>query len=179
MALADIDLLLRRPGILLSIAGILVAAAALIHQIAVAPLYERVAGKNAERTRIEQMRAQSPEPIAPVKALHEERLAAFVDTLGDSRALPDLVRILFAEAEKRGVVLAHGEYKLEQDKPGQFLAYHISLPTRGTYPRLRAFADAVLSRIPFAALDDIDFKREAIGAAEAEARMRFVFFLRP
>ena len=49
---------------------------------------------------------------------------------------------------------------------------------RGTYVRLRGFVDETLARIPCAAIDDVDFKREGIAASEVEARLRFVFFVK-
>jgi hypothetical protein len=54
----------------------------------------------------------------------------------------------------------------------------MTLPVRGAYLRLREFVDATLAQIPSAALEDVDFTRDGIGATQAEAKLRFVFFLK-
>ena len=108
----------------------------------------------------------------------EERFAAFTQTLGDKRELGAMVATVFELAEKHGLVLAQADYKLEFDKAGGYHTYQMRVPVRGTYPRLRGFVDATLARIACAALEDVDFKREAIGSSEAEARLRFVFFVK-
>ena len=127
---------------------------------------------------------------APRRITHEARLKAdaaadpvawlykTLETLGDKRELGTIVATVFELAEKHGLVLAQAEYKLEFDKAGGFHTYQMRLPVRGTYPRLRGFVDATLARIACAALEDVDFKRDAIGTAEAEARLRFLFFVK-
>ena len=88
------------------------------------------------------------------------------------------VSTVFEQAGKHDLALAQAEYKLEFDKVGGYHTYQMTLPVRGAYPRLRGFVDATLAQIPSAALVDVDFTRDGIGATQAEVKLRFVFFLK-
>ena len=178
MSLLDIDLALRRPLTPCWLALGLVALAILIHQLATAPLTARVDERAREFAQLRRPAMDAAITRAPTKSLLEERFAAFTQMLGDKRELGTVVTTVFEVAEKHGLVLAQAEYKLEFDKAGGFYTYQMRLPVRGTYPRLRGFVDATLARIPYAALEDVDFKRDAIGTTEAEARLRFLFFVK-
>ena len=178
MSLLDIDLALRRPAALYWIAAALLALAIAIQQLATAPLAARVDARAREYAQLRRPGTDAARAAAPAKSLLEERFAAFMQTLGDKRELGTMVATVFELAEKHGLVLAQAEYKLELDKAGGFHTYQMRLPVRGTYPRLRGFIDATLARIACAALEDVDFKRDAIGATEAEARLRFLFFVK-
>jgi hypothetical protein len=152
--------------------------AAAIHVLASAPLKARVEERAREHARVTRPATDAAVASVPQKSLLEERLAAFADTLAEKRDLAAMVATVFEQAEKHSLVLAQAEYKLEFDKSGGFYAYQMRLPIRGPYPRLRGFVDGTLARIPCAALASIDFKRDAISATEAEARLRFVFYIR-
>lgn len=177
-SLLDIDLALRRPAAPYGLALALAAIAVAVHQLATAPLAARVDARAQEYAQLRRPATDAAIAPQPAKSLLEERYAAFVATLCDKRDLGTTVGTVFDLAEKHGLVLALAEYKLEPDKAGGFHAYQMRLPVRGTYPRLRGFVDGALARIPCAALEDVDFKRDAIGATEADARLRFVFFLK-
>jgi Tfp pilus assembly protein PilO len=178
LSLLDIDLALRRPAALYWLALGLVALAIAIHQLATAPLVARMDERAREFAQLRRPAMDSALSHAPAKSLLEERFGAFTQTLGDKRELGAMVATVFEVAEKHGLVLAQAEYKLELDKAGGFHTYQMRLPVRGTYPRLRGFIDATLARIACAALEDVDFKRDAIGSTEAEARLRFLFFVK-
>jgi len=48
---------------------------------------------------------------------------------------------------------------------------------KGSYLQIRQFVAQALNDVPVAALEDINFKREAIGATEVETRIKFTLFL--
>ena len=174
----DIDLALRRPLAPYWLAAAFVLLAFAIHQLATVPVLARVDERAREFAQLRRPAMDAALAGAPAKTLLEERFTAFTQTLGEKRELGTMVGTVFALAEQHGLVLAQAEYKLEFDKAGGFHVYQMRLPVRGAYPRLRGFVDATLARIPCAALDDVDFKRDAIGTAEIEARLRFLFFLK-
>lgn len=177
LSLLDIDLASRRPLTPYWLAIAVLAAAVAIHLAATAPLMAKVDERAREFAQLRRP-AMDAAVQAPKKSLLEERYAAFNETLGDRAKLGALIGTVFELAEKHGLVLAQAEYKLELDKAGGFHVYQMRLPVRGAYPRLRGFVDATLARIPCAALEDVDFKRDAIGSTETEARLRFLFFLK-
>ena len=177
MSLIDIDLALRRPSALYAFGIGLLLLAIVIHQLATVPMMARIDERAREYAQLRRPAMDATIAGAPAKTLLEERFATFTQTLGEKRALGTMVGTVFELAEKHGLVLAQAEYKLELDKAGGFHVYQMRLPVRGTYLRLRAFVDATLARIPCAALEDVDFKRDAIAATEVEARLRFLFFV--
>lgn len=84
---------------------------------------------------------------------------------------------LYAAAAAEKLELATGEYRSVADKSGKLFRYQVTLPVKGSYVQIRRFIDAALIAVPVAALDDVNFKRETIGAAQLEARIKFTLFL--
>ena len=178
VSLLDLDLALRRDSTPVWLACALAAIAAAIYMLSSRPLNARIDERTQELARIEREGRDTRSLPAPRKSLIEERLSAFSATLCDKNRLNASVGTVFEQAARQGLALAQAEYKLDHDKAGGFSAYQMTLPVRGSYPKLRGFVDATLAEIACAALEDVDFKREGIGAAETEARLRLVFFLK-
>ena len=127
-------------------------------------------------------RARSAPPPAPVlspSALAATRLAAFYAALGDAGHTEKIVARLFEVATEVGIVLDKAEYKPAQDAAGRFGTYTIILPVKGDYARLRRFCEKVLLTVPYAALEDMRFKRDSANDQAVEASLRFTVFLHP
>lgn len=132
----------------------------------------------AERHAAALRAARAPAPVvksAPVTA--NENLALFYATLGEKRYAEQQVKTLFALAAKSGLSLSQGEYKSGYDRNGRLHTYQVTLPVKGSYGAIWQFAMLSLRAIPFASLDEISFKRETIGDAGVEARMRLTLYL--
>jgi hypothetical protein len=112
---------------------------------------------------------------APVTA--DRNLALFYDTLGEKRYAEQQVKTLFGLAAKTGLTLSHGEYKGAYDRNGRLYTYQVTLPVKGSYRAIWQFGLLALRAIPFASLDEISFKRETIGDANVEARLRLTLYL--
>lgn len=115
-------------------------------------------------------------PTAPAPAA--DNLVAFYGALGEQRYAERQVKTLFGLAAKSGLVLRQGEYKSAYDRNAGLHTYQVNLPVRGSYAAIWQFAMAALRAVPFASLDDISFRRDAIGDADVEARLRLTFYLR-
>jgi hypothetical protein len=129
--------------------------------------------------------AYEPLPPAPPQLVQaapppsaNENLAHFYATLGEKRHAEQQVKQLFDIAAKTGLALEQGDYKFSVDKNSGVAAYQVTLPVRGAYQNIWQFSMQVLSAIPFAALDDIAFRRETITEPVVEARMRFTLYLK-
>jgi Tfp pilus assembly protein PilO len=120
--------------------------------------------------------ADSPEAVVK-RPKAEERLANFYENLGEKAYAEQQVKTLFASAEKSGLSLNQAEYKLAFDKNGGYYTYLINLPVKGSYGAIRQFCEQVLLAIPFASLDEISFKRDAISNRTLEAKLRFTLYL--
>lgn len=119
-----------------------------------------------------QLAQAAPPPSA------NENLAHFYATLGEKRHAEQQVKQLFDIAAKTGLALEQGDYKFSADKASGVAAYQVTLPVKGAYQNIWQFSLQALSSIPFAALDDIAFRRETISEPVVEARVRFTLYLR-
>jgi hypothetical protein len=120
-------------------------------------------------------------PVNPVKAQPpasaNENLVLFYTSLGERRYAEQQVKTLFDLAAKTGLALRQGEYKAGYDRNAGVHTYQVNLPVRGSYRAIWQFAMMALRAIPFASLDEISFRRDAIGQADVEARLRLTFYL--
>ena len=115
--------------------------------------------------------------VAPVPAAPRDNLDAFYGALGQRRYVEQQVKTLFGLAAKSGLVLSQGEYKSARDRSARVSTYQVNLPVKGSYAAVWQFALSALRTIPFAALDDVSFRRENIGDPVVEARLRFTLYL--
>jgi hypothetical protein len=104
-------------------------------------------------------------------------LARFTAMLAPSGAMDEQVRTLFRLAAQHGLTLRQGEYKAVADRAAHLTAYHIELPVHGGYGAVWGFALGALRAMPYAALDDVGFRRDEVGDPAVEARLRFTLYL--
>ncbi|MDQ2820599.1 MAG: hypothetical protein M3Y65_09405 [Pseudomonadota bacterium] len=125
------------------------------------------------------VQAAAPAPVAVVspEASANQNLALFYASLGERQTSGQQVKTLFDIAAKTGLVLRQGEYKAAYDQNGKLHTYQVTLPVKGSYAAIWQFALLSLRAIPFAALDDIGFRRDDIQAAGVDARVRFTLYL--
>ena len=123
------------------------------------------------------LRLAENNPTGKTRSLPQERLAAYYDILGDKRYAEQQIKWLFAIAGESGLVLNQAEYKSAFDKNSQTTTYQVILPVKGPYQAIRRFCQQTLLLIPFAALDEISFKRDAITNTTLEAKLHFTLYL--
>ena len=116
-------------------------------------------------------------PAAKPRPLNEERLANFHDALGEKRFVEQQLKIFFAVAKNNGLTLNQAEYRSAFDQAGRFHTYQVVLPVRGSYGAIRAFCEELLLTIPFASLDELSFKRDAIANRTLEAKLRLTLYV--
>ena len=92
--------------------------------------------------------------------------------------LPNLLRIIYREAEGQGLLLAEGSYQLVPIKDTHLAAYQISLPVKGSYTQIRQFVAQLLRVLPTVAVDELHFSRDAITNTQLEAKIRLTLYLR-
>jgi hypothetical protein len=140
----------------------------------------------AERVRARRLAALPPPlpasgtaGLAPVvlETSSAENLALFRTALGRQRDVEPGLKTLFALAAKSGLVLSQGEYKRGVERNAQLHTYQINLPVKGSYAQVWQFALQALRALPYASLDDVSFRRDSIGQAGLEARLRLTLYL--
>jgi hypothetical protein len=107
----------------------------------------------------------------------DDNLGLFYRSLGERRYAEQQLKTMFALASKTGLVLNKGDYREAWDRNAKLYTYQVTLPVKGSYRAIWDFALQALAAIPFASLDDISFRRDAIGDANVEARLRFTLYL--
>jgi hypothetical protein len=105
-------------------------------------------------------------------------LERFMNTLGDPKHSEQQVQSLFAIAKGLQLGLPQGSYRFNCDSDSEVCRYRIQLPVRGSYVRIRSFLDELLMAIPFASIDDLTFKREAISDEDIDVRVSLSLYTR-
>jgi hypothetical protein len=105
------------------------------------------------------------------------QLQTFYAFFPEVGSLPDWLATLNTAAARNGLVLESGEYQLARTRGERLARYQMTLPVRGTWPQVRGFLAETLEKIPAAALDDLTVRRESIGSAEIEARIKLTLWL--
>jgi len=173
MTLASLMLRVRLAAMRLGVAGCVALALLLAGALALAWSLKA------------RQQAYAPLPPAPPQLVQaappptaNENLAHFYATLGEKRHSEQQVKQLFDIAAKTGLALEQGDYKFSLDKASGVAAYQVTLPVKGAYSNIWQFSMQALSAMPFAALDDIAFRRETITEPVVEARVRFTLYLK-
>lgn len=125
--------------------------------------------------RVATLPASAPLRAAPASA--NDNLQLFYGALGEKRYAEQQVKSLFGLAAKAGLSLSQGEYKSGYDRNARLHTYQVTLPVRGSYAQVWKFGLLALRTIPFASLDELSFKRDSIGDAQVEARLRLTLYL--
>lgn len=123
-----------------------------------------------------QMAITQPQAFKPGLS---QQLGTFYEFFPPSGTLPDWLARMYEMADKRGVSLDRGEYKLIEERGWRLQRYQIILPVRGSYEQIRGFVADLLNEVPAAAVNEIGLKREGISATTLEAQIKLTLFFAP
>jgi len=105
------------------------------------------------------------------------QLKSFYDYFPPARQLPDQLARIYGFADKQGLQLQQGEYRLVQETNAKLERYQVTLPLRGSYTQVRQFVGEVLNEMPVVSLDDLKFEKQRIGDSAVDAQIRITLFL--
>ena len=164
----------------LLIAGVLLWLAGIVITRALLPIWQEQiqSTQHASTPADGVVVAAPPDPLEVVRAANAENLSRFRTNLGDPRYVEQQLRSLFAISRDLGLSLPQGQYRLACEDNGEFCGYRVQLPVHGSYVKVRAFIEQTLQVIPFASVNEVSFKREAIGDDELEARIGLTLYTR-
>lgn len=166
----------RANGLHLTGLGLLMLAAVL--WLSLVPYLQRQNASSEKKISLLRQQAHTSRLVsAPVQSEHQARLTRFYDSLGEARFAEQQVKTLLALAAKHGVSVNQLDYKWIPSTSGKFVAMQVSLPLKGTYGAIRQFCEQALLAIPFAALDEVQFKREKITSTAVLAQTRWTIYL--
>lgn len=129
----------------------------------------------------EQLASQRARPASPVMPAVERgqagNLHRFYRLFPPLARLPDELERLYGLARAAQLDLLRGDYRLDPGD-GPLRAYRVSLPLRGTYPRIRQFLRATLASMPIASIDALRFERERAGEPQLRAQLQLTLYFR-
>jgi len=164
--------MLAWPG-LLGVALVLIALGVYVYQVL--PQTERLAQLRRDNASLKERIERVAKTGIP-ETSDQEELAKFYGFFANT-PLSDWLNKLYAAAADNDVVLEQGEYRITPSKNGKLSRYQITLPIKGSYLQIRKFVAEALNEVPVASLDDISFKREAIGNTQVETRIKITLFI--
>lgn len=121
--------------------------------------------------------AGSATVVRPARQERRAALREFYAALPSRDDIPGLVQALLDGAEQQGLRIERGNYRLEPEPAAAMTRLRVSLPLRGEPARVQRFVLAALQAHPTLALDALQFKRNADGPAQIEARVQFLMYL--
>jgi hypothetical protein len=146
--------------------------------IAVTAITARLSELDALREQNRGLQAQlATDGTSRAKATREEEMLTFYGFFPPLSTLPDWLDRIYSAAEKNGVALEVGEYRLVQEKGWRLARYQLTLPVKGSYTQIRGFIAQVLTDVPAAALDEIGFRRDTVGTDRIDVRVRLTLYL--
>ncbi|VVC83098.1 hypothetical protein [Sideroxydans sp. CL21] len=126
-----------------------------------------------ERKRLEMARLNPEEDTYSAGG----QLHAFYEFFPVRQKAPNLFKAIYSAAHDESISLSQGEYKYSLGKSGRMGIYEVNLPVQGSYIQIRKFIVKVLNSVPSAALEEVSFRREAVGKGDLEAKIRFSIYL--
>lgn len=147
------------------------AGAQLLPQDAEQALHATLLKRRAELEALQRQAGTPPDLAASRMPLSE--------LLGEGERVEHYVLQVFRAARAFEIGLEAGEYRWQRDAHAETERYQIRLPVKGSYAAIRAFGERVLAELPFASLDEMTLKREAIDEEQLLATLQFSLHLHP
>jgi hypothetical protein len=158
-------------------AGFLVLAAT-VYFTALLPANQQVSRLRAQ---LEQRSSAIARPDAAVRAADSPaaQLVSFRKAMPDRASLPDCLEKIFAVAERSGINLDEGDYKLLENPGDKLVRIQITFPLKASYPQIRNFIAQLKLAMPAVALAHIQMQRQKVAETNVEAQIRLVLFMEP
>lgn len=171
---------LWRQGAALPLALLLLAAAAVLEWTVTQPAQQRAAQVQDElRNALHRDAAQaaSQPPAAPALTQRQQLAATQAVLRAPSADATALVRRMAALAQAQQIPLQQSDYQVQPHPAAAVVQVQITQPLRASYPQLRRYIEAVLRAMPQASLDQVSARRENVGQAQLEVRLRWSIWL--
>lgn len=144
---------------------------------AILPMQERLAStRNSVIALQEQVKHAGRNGQGASQRTPEEQLDEFYRMFPEGRNMPEYLEKIFSSAQKQGISLDQGEYKVTSDQKGNLVSFQMTLPIKGEYPQIRKYLAALLADIPVLSLQQVQFKRRKVDNSLVEANVRLVLY---
>lgn len=176
-ALLRCQLAWRRLHPAVPVVAVALLAVLLLDAVVVPAVRTRAEHAEAAFARARQRPVVPQDVVAAVPQLSDWQ--RFRDVLGDARHGEQQVATLFAIAQDLQLALLQGQYRLGCEDEVPFCRLRMQLPVQGRDLVIRRFIDEALRAIPFAALDQLSFKRESVADEDVGAELVFTLYMAP
>lgn len=174
--MAELRAKLERAVSLLGVPGIvgfgLLLFSVGLYESAIAPGAKELAALRA------QIGALAPRGAAASQGDAGASLGEFRAFFPPQSSLPARLDRIYALAEKEGLDMPRGEYRLVRGSRDPVTAYQAVFPVRGTYEQIRRFVAAVLNEMPFVSLDDLRLEKQRSVDQVVDSQIRMTLYLR-
>lgn len=174
---ARVEIALWRHGWAGLLAAVVALAALALHVGALVPTQAALQSAQADLAREQKLALALPAVTAAAPLSEQQQLAALQALLRQSPETGELVRKMAALAQAEQIVLAQSDYQQQYNSTTQLLQVQITQPVKAGYPQLRRYIEAVLRALPNASLDQITARRDNVGQAQVEARLKWSIWL--
>ena len=143
-----------------------------------AGLYQSAIAPRAAEVHALQERAASLPVAASAPDAAGDPLAGFYAFFPLEATLPQCLQRVYRIAEREGLEIPKGEYRLVRAPGVPLAAYQAVFPVRGSYAQLRRFVAGVLNDLPFASLDHLRLEKQKTADTAVDSQIRLTFYLR-
>lgn len=134
------------------------------------PLQTQLARARQERIDITAQLAQlTLRPAAAPAADADLSLDAVLPTAADSDRH---IQAIYTTADRHGLQFTSSVLRTTDNSKAGVSRTEITLPVRGTYPRIAEFVETLLREQPHLSVDQLRFRRDNVAASEGEAEVR-------
>ncbi len=154
---------------------VLLALAGAFHALSLQPLEQEV---SYIHSRLDAVSSKSKGAAAPQNSGNRQNeLRAFFDSLPREEDVTDILASISEVAEASQIEFKRAEYQPGEKGKTQ-MEYGLVFPVKGGYANIRHFVFRILADHHALALDQINFRRDAVNDSMLNAEIRFTLFLR-
>lgn len=157
---------------LLVVAGIFFIGAVLPEQNALETLRER-----EKILRLQVQSGSDGTPVVEKKLTNDQALQQFYNFFPRFDSSPFWIRELVRVAQKQGLEINSGDFRLTLERDWRLSRYDITMPVSGRYAQIRAFMADALEAVPALAITGFSIKRDNVQSALLEVRFEMSLYL--
>jgi hypothetical protein len=173
--LAEAQVLAWRFGWSWLLAAAVTVLAVALHLALLLPTRQALANARDELAAVTARRERkAPEPAPANDVQQVDALRAALRGPSDPM---ELVRRLGELARAEQITISQGEYQQQVHVETGLLQLHVTQPVRASYPQLKRYVENVLRTQPNASLDQIAARRDNVGQAQLDVRLRWTFWV--
>ncbi len=106
-----------------------------------------------------------------------EQLAEFYRIFPSEKQMLPWLEKIFALAQRQGIELDRGEYKVLHERIGRLTRFQITLPVKSEYPQIRKFLNSLQVEAPIVSIEHLQFERQKINVPAVDAKIVLALYL--